>query len=278
MRTVSTEEITQRVRDMCIKGAHNLGTDVMDAMRKAAEDEVSPLGCDVLNQLIENFEIAAEKKVPTCQDTGITIVFVELGREVELDGDLNAAINEGVRRGYIDGLLRKSICDPFSRVNTLDNTPALIYTTITEGDKIEIMVALKGAGSENMSGLKMLKPAEGIEGVKDFVLETIKKAGGNPCPPIVVGIGIGGSFEKSALIAKKAVLRTVGKPNPDPMIADLEAELLQSINDLGIGPMGFGGMITALAVHIEAHPCHIASLPVAVNLQCHADRHQVVII
>ncbi len=278
MRTVSTSEITKHVRDMCIKGAQNLGEDVMDAMRKAAENEVSPLGKDVLNQLIENFEIAAEKKVPTCQDTGLTIVFVELGREVELDGDLNAAINEGVRRGYADGYLRKSVCDPFSRVNTNDNTPALIYTTITEGDKIEIMVALKGAGSENMSGLKMLKPAEGVEGVKDFVLETIKLAGGNPCPPIVVGIGIGGSFEKSALIAKKAVLRTVGKPNPDPTIAALEAELLTSINDLGIGPMGFGGMITALAVHIEAHPCHIASLPVAVNLQCHADRHQTVIL
>jgi fumarate hydratase subunit alpha len=258
--------------------AHNLGDDVVAAIKKAARDETAPLGKEVLEQIINNFEIAAKKKVPMCQDTGITIVFVELGRKVELDGELDAAIHEGVRRGYEDGYLRKSVCDPFSRVNTNDNTPAIIHTTITEGDRLEIMVALKGAGSENMSALKMLKPSEGIEGVKSFVINTVREAGGNPCPPIVVGVGIGGSFEKSALLSKKAVLRTIGKPNPDKTIAALEAELLTSINDLGLGPMGFGGIITALAVHIESHPCHIASLPVAVNLQCHADRHQVVVI
>ncbi len=278
MRSVSTSDITSRVRDMCITAAHNLGDDVIAAIKSAQRNETSPLGKEVLEQIINNFEIAALKKVPMCQDTGITIVFVELGREVELDGSLDAAINEGVRRGYEDGYLRKSVCDPLSRVNTKDNTPAIIHTTITEGDRLEIMVALKGAGSENMSALKMLKPSEGIEGVKSFVINTVKEAGGNPCPPIVVGVGIGGSFEKSALLSKKAVLRTVGKPNPDKTIAALEAELLVSINNLGLGPMGFGGIITALAVHIESHPCHIASLPVAVNLQCHADRHQVVVI
>ncbi len=278
MRKVSTDEITSSIRDLCIAGAYNLGDDVVAAIQHARDTEASPLGREVLGQIIQNFEIAAANKVPMCQDTGITVVFIEIGREVELDGSLEEAINQGVRRGYEDGYLRKSVCDPLSRVNTKDNTPAIIHTTVVDGDKVSIKVALKGAGSENMSGLKMLKPSEGVEGIKGFVVKTVTEAGGNPCPPIIVGVGIGGTFEKSALLAKKAVLRTVGRPNPDKEAAALEAELLEEINGLGLGPMGFGGTVTALAVHVETFPCHIASLPVAVNIQCHADRHKEIVI
>ncbi len=274
MRKVLTSDITAKVSELCIEAACHLGADVIDAIKAAAEQEVSPLGKDVLGQLVTNFELANEEHRPMCQDTGITIVYAELGREVELDGSLDEAIHEGVRQGYEEGFLRKSVCDPLTRVNTTDNTPAIIHTTIVDGDSLSLTVATKGAGSENMSGLAMLKPSQGVEGVKDFIIQVVKDAGGNPCPPIVVGVGIGGSFEKSAMLSKKAIMREVGVSNPEPEIAALEAELLQSINDLGIGPMGFGGMITALAVHIEKHPCHIASLPVAVNMQCHADRHK----
>ncbi|MBE9528082.1 MAG: fumarate hydratase [Proteobacteria bacterium] len=274
MRKVSTSDITAKVSELCIEAACNLGTDVIDAIKSAEEREESVLGKDVLGQLVYNFELANKEHRPMCQDTGITIVYAEVGREVEFDGSLDEAIHEGVRQGYDKGYLRKSVCDPLSRVNTTDNTPAIIHTTIVEGDKLNLTIATKGAGSENMSGLAMLKPSQGVEGVKDFIIQVVKDAGGNPCPPVVVGVGIGGSFEKCAMLSKKAIMRTVGEANADPEIAALETELLLSINNLGIGPMGFGGMITALAVHIEKHPCHIASLPVAVNMQCHADRHK----
>lgn len=278
MREISTDKIIALVRETCIKAACNLGDDAKEAIIKARDSEQSPTGKDVLTQIIDNFEIAQTETVPMCQDTGLTIVFVELGRDVHLDGSLEDAINEGVRRGYKDGFLRKSVCDPISRVNTRDNTPAIIHTRIVEGDKIRMIIAPKGGGSENMSALRMFKPSDGIEAVKDFVVQTVKDAGGNPCPPTVIGVGIGGSFEKSAMIAKEAVIRTLGQKNPDPEIAAIEEELLTRINALGIGPMGLGGSTTAFAVHVEIHPCHIASLPVAINIQCHADRHKEVII
>ncbi|MBW7957587.1 MAG: fumarate hydratase [Deltaproteobacteria bacterium] len=278
MRQVSTKDITDKVRDLCISAACDLEPDMASALRAAREKEESPLGKEVLGQIIENFEIAGAEGLPMCQDTGISVFFVELGRDVALDGPLYDAVNEGVRRGYKDGFLRKSVCHPLKRINTGDNTPAIVHTSIVEGDKVKIKIAPKGAGSENMSRLKMLKPAEGVEGIKAFVVETVREAGGNPCPPIVLGVGIGGSFEKCAILAKKALLRPVGTQNPDPDLVQLEADLLKMINDLGIGPMGFGGRTTALAVHIEAHPCHIASLPVAVNIQCHAGRHKEAVI
>ncbi len=278
MRQVSIKDIADKVRDLCISAACDLEPDVAAALRAAREKEESPLGKEVLGQIIENFEIAGAEGLPMCQDTGISVFFVEMGREVALDGPLSEAINEGVRRGYKDGYLRKSVCHPLKRINTGDNTPAIIHTSIVEGDRIRIKIAPKGAGSENMSRLKMLKPAEGVEGIKSFIVETVREAGGNPCPPIVLGVGIGGSFEKCAILAKKALLRPVGTKNPDPDLDRLETDLLDMINDLGIGPMGFGGRTTALAVHIEAHPCHIASLPVAVNIQCHAGRHKEAVI
>lgn len=278
MRQVSIKDIADKVRDLCISAACDLEPDVATALRAAREKEESPLGKEVLGQIIENFEIAGAEGLPMCQDTGISVFFVEMGREVALDGPLSEAINEGVRRGYKDGYLRKSVCHPLKRINTGDNTPAIIHTSIVEGDRVRIKIAPKGAGSENMSRLKMLKPAEGVEGIKAFVVETVREAGGNPCPPIVLGVGIGGSFEKCAILAKKALLRPVGTKNPDPDLDRLETDLLDMINDLGIGPMGFGGRTTALAVHIEAHPCHIASLPVAVNIQCHAGRHKEAVI
>ncbi len=274
MRNVSVSEITDKVRALCISAACDLEPDVVDAIKAAKAREVSPLGQEILGQIITNFEIAGKEGVPMCQDTGISVFFVEVGRDVVLDGSLEEAINEGVRRGYKDGYLRKSVCHPLTRKNTGDNTPAIIHTKIVEGDKVKIKIAPKGAGSENMSRLKMLKPSEGIEGIKGFVVESIREAGGNPCPPIVVGVGIGGSFEVSAILSKKALLRPVGQKNPDAEVARLEDSLLDLINGLGIGPMGFGGVVTALAVHVETHPCHIASLPVAVNIQCHADRHK----
>jgi len=278
MRDISAETITKLVRETCIKAACNLGDDAKEAIIKARDNEESPTGKEVLTQIADNFEIAENETVPMCQDTGITIVFVELGREVRLGGSLEDAINEGVRQGYKDGYLRKSVCDPLTRVNTKDNTPAIIHTRIVEGDKIRMIIAPKGGGSENMSTLKMFKPSDGIEAIKDFVVNTVKIAGGNPCPPTVIGVGIGGSFEKSAIIAKQAVIRPLGQKNPDADIAAIEDELLTRINALGIGPMGLGGSTTAFAVHVETHPCHIASLPVAVNVQCHADRHKEIII
>ncbi len=278
MRTVSTKEITEKVRALCLSAAYHLEPDVATAIRSAEASELSPLGKEVLGQIIKNFEIAGKEDLPMCQDTGISVFFIEVGRQAALDGSLEDAVNEGVRRGYKDGYLRKSVCHPLKRTNTGDNTPAIIHTTITEGDKVRIKIAPKGAGSENMSRLKMLKPAEGVEGIKKFVVEAVKEAGGNPCPPIVVGVGIGGDFEKSAILSKKALLRKVGSKNGESDVAELETELLTEINKLGIGPMGFGGTVTALAVHIETHPCHIASLPVAVNIQCHAGRHKEAVI
>jgi len=278
MRDISAETITKLVRETCIKAACNLGDDAKKAILKARDEEESPTGKEVLTQIADNFEIAENETVPMCQDTGITIVFVELGREVRLGGSLEDAINEGVRQGYKDGYLRKSVCDPLTRVNTKDNTPAIIHTRIVEGDKLRMIIAPKGGGSENMSTLKMFKPSDGLSAIKDFVVNTVKIAGGNPCPPTVIGVGIGGSFEKSAIIAKQAVIRPLGQKNPDADIAAIEDELLERINALGIGPMGLGGSTTAFAVHVETHPCHIASLPVAVNVQCHADRHKEIII
>ncbi len=274
MREVLSEEITRQVKELCMSAAFELGSDVTCALESAAKTEESPLGRDVLSQIVENFKIASDEQVPMCQDTGLAIFFVELGSEVHIDGLLDDAINEGVRQGYEEGYLRKSVCDPVTRVNTGDNTPAIIHTSIVAGDKVRIMLAAKGGGSENMSGIAMLKPSQGLEGAKDFVIDTIKTSGGNPCPPIVVGVGIGGDFEKSAILAKKALFRKLGEPSSDKEMAMLEAELLADINALGVGPMGFGGTVTALAVHIEKHPCHIASFPVAVNIQCHADRHK----
>lgn len=257
-----------------------LGQDLIDAFNDAYEKELSLTGKEIIEQLIKNAEIARTEEVPMCQDTGFAVVFVELGQEVHiLGGALEDAINEGVRRGYTEGYLRKSIVGhPLERINTGDNTPCVLHLKLVPGDKLKITVAPKGGGSENMSAIKMLKPAEGVEGVKKFVLDTVKTAGPNPCPPIIVGVGIGGTFEKSAILAKEALLRSVGSPSPRPEIACLEKELLDEINKTGIGPQGLGGRYTALAVHVEIYPAHIASLPVAVNLNCHAGRHKEIIL
>ena len=253
----------------------HLGDAELSALKRALTAEESPAGKEALRQIIENTEIASREQLPLCQDTGFAVFFVEWGQEVHLTGgSLEDAINEGVRKGYREGYLRKSVvADPLNRVNTGDNTPAVIHTALVPGDKVKITFAPKGGGSENMSALKMLKPADGLEGVIDFVLHCVKEAGPNPCPPIVVGIGVGGTFEQVAVIAKKALLRPLGRPHPDPFYASLEQKILKQVNDLGIGPQGFGGRITALAVHMEFFPAHIASLPVAVNLNCHAARH-----
>ncbi|TYO97795.1 fumarate hydratase subunit alpha [Desulfallas thermosapovorans DSM 6562] len=257
-----------------------LGRDMIEALQQAYEQEISLTGKEIIQQIIDNAGIAKSEEVPMCQDTGFAVVFVELGQDVHIEGgSLEDAINEGVRRGYTDGFLRKSIVGhPLDRVNTGDNTPAVIHLKLVSGDKLKITVAPKGGGSENMSAIKMLKPAEGVEGVKKFVIDTVMAAGPNPCPPIIVGVGIGGTFEKAALLAKESLLRPVGKPNARPEIAELEKELLVSINNLGIGPQGLGGRITALAVHVDVYPAHIASLPVAVNINCHASRHKEVIL
>ncbi len=246
------------------------------ALEKGYNDEISLTGKNIFKQLLKNAEIAREESVPICQDTGFAVVFVELGQDVRIEGgNLNEAINLGVRKGYAEGYLRKSIVkNPIDRVNTGDNTPAIIHTEIVAGANLKITVAPKGGGGENMSSLKMLKPAEGVEGVKNFVLETVRLAGPNPCPPIVLGVGVGGTFEKAAFLAKKALLRPVGSPNKIPEIADLEKELLDEVNMIGIGPQGFGGRVTALSVNIEIFPTHIACLPVAVNINCHASRHK----
>ncbi|AEG14941.1 fumarate hydratase [Desulfofundulus sp. TPOSR] len=276
MRLVDAATITATVAELCQKANYELGEDVLEAFKEALDQEISLTGRDVLQQLLENARIAREEQVPMCQDTGFAVVFLEVGQEVVITGgDLYEAVNEGVRRGYQEGYLRKSIVDhPLRRKNTGDNTPAVIHTRIVPGDKLKIIVAPKGGGSENMSGLRMLKPAEGVEGVKKFVIEQVRAAGPNPCPPVVVGVGIGGTFEKAALLAKEALLRPLGQPHPDTEIACLERELLEAINNLGIGPQGLGGRTTALAVHVEVFPCHIASLPVAVNINCHASRHK----
>lgn len=280
IKSIYVDEISQVVAKLCIDANYFLEQDVLNALQKAYEEEISLTGKEIIKQIIDNAGVAKTEEIPICQDTGFTVVFVELGQDVHIEGgSLENAINEGVRRGYTDGYLRKSIVGhPLARVNTGDNTPAVVYYKLVPGNKLKITVAPKGGGSENMSAIKMLKPAEGVEGVKQFVLDTVLAAGPNPCPPIIVGVGIGGTFEKAALLAKESLLRSVGTPNPIPEIADLERELLISINKLGIGPQGLGGRITALAVHVDVFPAHIASLPVAVNINCHASRHKEIIL
>ena len=278
MRTIGFDDIVGKVKYACMSANFDLGEDVIAAFRKTIETEESPVGKEILGQLIENAKIAKEEKIAICQDTGFAVCFVEIGDEVKVNGgNLVDAINEGVRQGYKEGYLRKSICHPFSRKNTGDNTPAVVHLDLVPGDQLKIIVAPKGGGSENMSRVTMLKPSDGIEGIKRFVVERVRESGANPCPPLVVGVGIGGTFEMAALIAKKALLRPVGSKNPDPELAVLEDELLLEINDLGVGPQGLGGRTTALAVHVNMHPCHIASLPVAVNINCHASRHKEIV-
>ena len=275
MREIHTNQITTAVRNLCIDANTHLGEDVLEAFAKAMDQEVSPTGKDILEKLLENAGIAKAEDIPICQDTGFAVVFVEIGQEVHLvGGDLKEAINEGVRQGYQEGYLRKSVCHPFTRKNTGDNTPAVIHFDIVPGDGVKLILAPKGGGSENMSRVTMLTPAVGIQGVKDFVVQRVKESGANPCPPTIVGVGIGGTFETTALLAKKALLRPLGSENSDPELAALEQELYAEINALGIGPQGLGGRITSLAVHVNMMESHIASLPVAVNIQCHAARHK----
>ena len=275
IRTVDVKEITENIREMCIAANHVLSPDMGRALNRAVRSEESPLGRQILWQLEENLEIAAEEMIPICQDTGMAVIFLEVGQDVHLEGgSLEDAVNEGVRRGYADGFLRKSVVkDPLIRENTKDNTPAVIHTRIVPGEEVKITVAPKGFGSENMSRIFMLKPAEGIEGVKQAVLTAVKDAGPNACPPMVVGVGIGGTFEKCALLAKEALTREAGSHSSVPYIKDMEEELLEKINKLGIGPGGLGGTTTALAVNINTYPTHIAGLPVAVNICCHVNRH-----
>jgi fumarate hydratase subunit alpha len=277
MRDIDSKEVTQAVSRLFQEANLSLPEDVLASLREARKTEESPVGRDVLDRILENAEIAAKDKIPLCQDTGTAIVVLELGQEVHItDGDLYTAVNEGVRQGYNAGYLRKSVVrQPYSaRVNTKDNTPAVIYTDIVPGDKLKIIVMPKGGGAENMTRLAMLPPAAGRQGVIDFVVNAVDEAGSNPCPPVIVGVGIGGTADRALLLAKKALLRRVGDPNPDSEVAELEKEILQRVNNLGIGPMGYGGRTTALAVHAEVLPCHIASLPAAVNLQCHSARHK----
>ena len=276
MRIINIKEITKTVKELSIEANYYLPDDIKEAIEKAEKNEKWPIANNILNKIIENSHIAAREKIPICQDTGMACVFVDIGQDVHIiGGNLEEAINEGVRQGYEEGFLRKSVVkDPLHRVNTNDNTPALIYYNIVPGDKVKIMVSPKGFGSENMSRIAMLKPSDGLEGVKNFVLETVRMAGPNPCPPIVIGIGIGGSFDKAAYLAKKALIRPVNENNTDEFYGNLEKELLEEVNKIGIGPQGFGGKTTALALNIETYPTHIAGLPVAVNINCHATRHK----
>ena len=275
MREINVRLIAEKVRDLCMEANNDLGEDVLQAFDRAMKKEESPLGVEILKELKENARIAKEERVPICQDTGFAVVFVELGQDVHLvGGDLREAIEEGVRQGYRDGYLRKSICHPFTRANTGDNTPAILHTEVVPGNKIKIIVAPKGGGSENMSRVIMLTPSDGVEGIKRFVVQRVRESGSNPCPPTIVGVGIGGTFEQAALLAKKSLLRPLGSKNPDPELGKLESEILTEINKLGIGPQGLGGRTTSLAVHIFMMPCHIASFPLAVNIQCHAQRHK----
>lgn len=281
MREINASKITEAVEKLCIEANYYLPEDVKRALEEAAKTEESPLGKEILEDILKNENLARTNDVPICQDTGLAVFFVEMGQEAHVTGGaFNEAIDEGVRRGYKNGYLRKSTVDNplIERKNRGDNTPAIIHTTIVSGDKIKITIAPKGGGSENMSALAMLTPSAGIEGVKKFIVETVDKAGSNPCPPVIVGVGIGGTIETTTLIAKKALLRTVGEHNSNPKVAEIEKELLEEINALGIGPQGFGGRTTALAVNIETFPAHIASMPVAVNLQCHVARHKEIIL
>ncbi|MBW2561765.1 MAG: fumarate hydratase [Deltaproteobacteria bacterium] len=279
IREISCDIIVDTVRNLFIEASTDLGEDVLSAIKMAAESEDSELGRYALDKIIENAKIAKDTSLPLCQDTGLAVVFVELGQDVHVTGDLNEAVQEGVRRAYRDGFLRKSICDPISRENTGDNTPAVIHMDIVKGDRIRIIAMPKGGGSENMSSSVMLLPSAGLEGIKKHIVDMVEKAGPNPCPPVIVGTGIGGSIEKSALLAKKALLRPLGEPNRlDPRLSRIEKETLDEINKLGTGPHGYGGKTTALAVHVEMMPCHIASLPVTVNIQCHVARHKEAVI
>lgn len=275
MKEINASEITKAVKELCISSNYYISKDVKNSIEKAAENEPWPIAKEILNKILTNIDIAKNENMPACQDTGMACVFVELGQDVHISGGLlKDAINEGVRQGYEEGYLRKSVVkDPLDRINTKDNTPAIIYYDLVPGEKIRITVAPKGFGSENMSQIKMLKPSDGVKGVKEFVIKVVKEAGPNPCPPIVVGIGIGGTFDKAANMAKKALIRPLSEKNPVEFYANLENELLDEINKLGIGPQGFGGKTTALAVNIETFPTHIAGLPVAVNINCHVTRH-----
>jgi len=279
MREIHVDEIRDNVAQICIEAAYHLSEDVLTAFDRAIETETAPAAREIIELLKQNARIAKDEHVPICQDTGIAIFFVEIGQDLRIkNGFIVDAINEGVRKGYNEGRLRKSVVDPITRKNTGDNTPAIVYTELVPGDKLKISFLPKGAGSENMSVIRMLRPTEGVEGIRNFVLECVQKAGANPCPPVVIGVGIGGSFEKAALIAKKALLRPVGSPNPKLELASLEEMLLKAVNKTGIGPEGFGGKVTAMAVHVESFPCHIASLPVAVNINCHAARHKTILL
>lgn len=280
MREIEVNEIIDAVRELCIKANCVLNDDVYNALEAAKNTEKSPIGKEILCQLTDNADIAKNEYVPICQDTGMAIVFVELGQEVHINGGLlTDAINEGVRRGYRDGYLRKSVVsDPFIRENTKDNTPAIIHYDIVEGDKIKIIVAPKGFGSENMSKIYMLKPSAGIEGAKDAIVQAVDEAGPNPCPPMVVGVGVGGNFEMAALLAKKALLRPIGSHSDKPHLREMEEELLERMNSLGIGPQGLGGVTTVLGVNVESFPTHIAGMPIAVNISCHVTRHAEVIL
>lgn len=280
MRTISVQEITRNIKEMCIEANYELSDDVKNAIYYHEETESNKLGKQILSQLKENMDIAENENIPICQDTGMAVVFMKIGQDVHFDGgSVEDAINEGIRQGYTEGYLRKSVVgDPIERVNTKDNTPGVIHYELVPGDKVELTVAPKGFGSENMSRVCMLKPADGIEGVKEAILETVRLAGPNACPPVVVGVGVGGTFEKCALLAKKALIRELGSHNPIPYVKDLEEEMLQKINTIGIGPGGLGGDTTALGINIETYPTHIAGLPVAINMCCHVNRHKTRII
>lgn len=281
MREIDVKEITKAVSQLFQEACYYLPEDVLNALKQARQTEESPIGCNVLDKIIENVDISAKEQIPICGDTGVAVAFLEIGQDIHIvGGDIYCAINEGVRQGYAEGYLRKSmVSQPFSaRTNTGDNTPAVIHTTIVPGDKLKIIALPKGAGSENMARLAMLSPAMGRQGVIDFVVNAVDKAGSNPCPPHIVGVGIGGTVEKTIILAKRALLRRVGEPNPDAEVAELETEILERVNRLGIGPAGYGGRATALAVHVEVFPSHIASLPVAVNIQCWCARQKVAIL
>ncbi|MCI6152050.1 MAG: fumarate hydratase [Fusobacterium perfoetens] len=280
MREINLEVITKEVERLCIEANYYIGKDVLEKLKNAYETEESEVAKTILGQIIENDKIAFEENLPICQDTGLAVIFLEIGTEVKINGDIYEAINEGVRRGYENGYLRKSaVRHPIDRINTKDNTPAIIHTKlIPNSDKIKIIMAPKGGGSENMSTVKMMKPADGEEGIKKFVVDFVKNAGGNPCPPIVIGIGLGGTFEKAALLAKEALLRDLDDESSNPIDAKLEKEILELVNKTGVGAMGIGGINTALAVKVNSFPCHIASMPVAININCHVARHKSVII
>ncbi len=279
MRQISTQKIIEVIKDSAIQANYELGEDVVQALKDSLNNEESPVGKDVLARLIENAQIAREERIPICQDTGVAVIFAELGQEVHIiGGNFRSALEEGIKQGYREGYLRKSMCHPFTRKNTGDNTPIIVHIDVVPGDKLTIWVVPKGGGSENMSRLFMLQPSEGWAGVRDRVVQTVVEAGPNPCPPTIVGVGIGGNFEQSALLAKKALLRPLGTSNPDPEQSQMEDELLKEINKSGVGPQGLGGRVTSFAVHVLMMPCHIASLPLAINIQCHVSRHVEVVL